>query len=128
MIPASELYPHNIPSERLNEAVLELLDKGSYTSAELAAKVGYAITTVRGRLIQLDSRGKVCRSSFTGPTGIGATFVWHAGATVPAGLNVSTYEPPIPGEVPRRIITRNYPTVGRCDPLVAAFFGHLEAA
>ena len=104
----------NILMDRLQNAGPE-----GMTVPEITEGLGFATSTVRARLALLQDSGRVYRVRQTQIASNAIVYTWHA--TVVTGHAVDV-------DGPRRTITRNFPLINRCDPLVAYLFGRQQEA
>lgn len=116
-------FSQRVPVEELPEAIFGLLTDKHHTADELARTLGYSANAIRERLNALKTDGFVLRESTEYASG--RHYVWRvnpgaSGIPFPESSGESRA-----GKVaqPHQKTVRAYPTVGRCDALVGAFFG-----
>lgn len=97
------------------KGMLELLAARPYDTHEMAGAIGYSVSFVRRRLLELMNAGRIHRERVT--TMYGFTHRWYLGKT-PAVMLDSDDGPAV-----HQVTIRDYPPVNRRDPLVAALFG-----
>ena len=123
--------PSKEARERLAANLLEALRHRPYTILELAAAFNFSHHTVRERLRALLLAGRVHYVEVPTKGNLGMAHVWHIGEADPeqiqliAGIQDARTARPDLGPItqPRQETVRQYPAVGRRDPLVAALFG-----
>jgi hypothetical protein len=119
IIAASAYAKHLVPHEELLERISSLLEEAPRTMKELEALTGYSHRPIKAHLLDLIEDGLAYQQRITSTHGY--KNLYHAGT----GTGIA----PVlrAGEMMRQRVTRTYPTINRCDPLVAQFFGHLAA-
>lgn len=129
--------PHAVPVANLEQAILDLIQqKGPAAISDIGDALSYSHDAIRKRLLTLEQAASVHRVRQTiSRSGRGCLrYLWKFGPFVPAyGLDsapktrVATQLRAKAGEGPtlptRQVITRDYPTINRRDPLVSALFG-----
>lgn len=112
--------------ERLTDIVEQRLTDNApdgLTLHEVAHGLGFATSTIRGRLEVLEVLNQAHRVRHTMPGKTSIYYLWHIGAK-PKAAYVEKHTPNAkPGAVPRQPTLRVYPPVNRRDDLVTALFG-----
>jgi hypothetical protein len=107
--------------DKLTKAIIDRLQAAGVdglTIPDLNEGLTFAKDTIRSRLFILKGEGRVYRKIHTQPGRNNVCYTWHL-VGAPASFEHGSM---------RQTIVREYPIVGRCDPLVAALFGRQQEA
>lgn len=123
----------NEAAKQLAERILALLRDGPKTMEELREELGFSHHAIRARLLDLMAVGKVHFVEIVTKGGLGKAKLWCMGAASDDQLaelvriqhERALLEASGSIAIPKQVTQREYPTIGRRDPLVAALFGVL---
>lgn len=114
------------PRALLSPKVLEdMIKTAPRTSEELQRFTGFSRSAVRNRLERLEMDGVIYHERIKINRGAGYCLIWRYGHSPVTSPKDEPKQKFLKGEKPKQQTVRQYGVIGRCDELVAYFFGRV---